>query len=62
MDKRIFLIYTKLGADRLRHTYHAWFETEEQLKSFVEKQQKEASDFEVDLSIEILDYRPLLAS
>lgn len=62
MDKRIFLIYTKLGKDCLRHAYHAWFEDEAQLKGFVKKQQKEDSDFEVDLSIEILDYRPLLVS
>lgn len=61
MDKRIFLIYTKLGTDRLRHSYHAWFEDEGQLQGFIEKQKGEAPGFEIDLSIEILNYRPLLA-
>ena len=60
MDKRIFLTYTKTGADRIRHTYHAWFENEETLQGFIKKQKKETADFEIDLSIEILDYRPLL--
>lgn len=60
MDKRIFLIYTKLGTDRLRHAYHAWFEDEDQLQGFIERQKGEALGFEIDLSIEILNYRPLI--
>ena len=60
MDKRIFLIYTKLGTDRLRHAYHAWFEDEDQLPGFIERQKGEALGFEIDLSIEILNYRPLI--
>lgn len=55
MDKYFLLTYTKLGYDGLRHLYHAWFATERELRTFVER----SGDVEVDLAIEILSSRKI---
>ena len=34
MDKYFLLIYTDIGYDGLRHSYHAWFQTKEELLAF----------------------------
>lgn len=55
MDKYFLLTYTKLGYDGLRHLYHAWFATERELRTFVER----LGDVEIDLAIEIFSYRQI---
>ena len=55
MDKNFLLTYTDFGSDGLRHSYHAWFQTEEELHAFV----KAGSTIEEDLAIEILSCRIL---
>ena len=34
MDKYFLLIYTDIGYDGLRDSYHAWFQTKEELLAF----------------------------
>ncbi len=34
MDKYFLLTYTMNGKDGFRHSYHAWFETEKELRAF----------------------------
>lgn len=60
MDKRFLLVYTSLGHDGFRHSFHAWFETEAGLRTHVEEEQNEGRKPEVDLAIEILDYRSIV--
>ena len=57
MDKFFLLIYTCIGYDGFRHEYPAWFETEEEMRSFAETQKKKDRRMEVELSIEILSHR-----
>lgn len=57
MDKRFLLTYTCIGTDGFRHSYNAWFETEQDMQSFVEQEREKGKGFEEDISIEILNYR-----
>ena len=59
MDKLFLLTYTSTGYDGFRHSYHSWFETEDALKAFVRDEEEKGKDIEVDLSIEILNFRPV---
>ena len=34
MDKYFLLTYTMNGKDGFRHSYHAWFETEKELREY----------------------------
>lgn len=57
MDKRFLLTYTCIGNDGFRHSYNAWFETEQEMRFFVEQKRKEENGFEGDIAIEVLNYR-----
>lgn len=59
LDKMFLLTYTAEGDDGFSHSHHAWFKTEAELKSFVETEKAEEKNVEVDLAIEILEYRPV---
>lgn len=52
MDKYFLLTYTMNGKDGFRHSYHAWFETEKELRAFA----AEKEGLEVDLAIQIVLY------
>ncbi len=60
LDKMFLLTYTAEGQDGFRHACHAWLRTEEELKAFVQEEKENGSKPEVDLAIEILEYRPIL--
>ena len=47
MDKYFLLTYTMNGKDGFRHSYHAWFETEKELRAFA----AEKEGLEVDLAM-----------
>ena len=55
MDKYFLLIYTDIGYDGLRHSYHAWFQTEEELRRFEQADCRR----ERELAVEILSCRVL---
>lgn len=55
MDKYFLLTFIEYGHDGFRHFRHAWFETEDGLRAFVNKHEK----IEVDLAIEILSCREI---
>ena len=57
LDKMFLLVYTCVGYDGMRHSYHAWFSTEERMKRFVLKEKQRETGFESELSIEVLAYR-----
>lgn len=57
MDKFYLLTYTCVGYDGFRHSCHAWFETEDQMRCFAEKCRAKNDGMEIDLSIEILSHR-----
>ena len=59
LDKMFLLTYTAKGSDGFRHSYHAWFATEEELKSFIRKETDAGKEIETDLAIEIQEYRPI---
>lgn len=56
LDKRFLLCYTDTGADGLRHSYSAWFCSEEELRRFIGKKKKKGF-FQDDFAIEIKNYR-----
>ncbi len=58
LDKRYLLCYTELDENRIRHSRHAWFLTEEELRRFLEKRIRER-EAETELAVEILCYREL---
>ena len=60
MDKFFLLTYTDNGYDGLRHSYHSWFENEDEMKEFVARARKAGRDIEVDLAVEILSHREIL--
>ncbi len=60
IDKFFLLTYTCIGYDGFRHSCHAWFATEEKLRSFVEDCRAKKNGIEIDLSIEILSHREIL--
>lgn len=53
MDKYFLLTFTECGRDGFWHSRHAWFATEDDLRSFVETHRQ----IEIDLAIEILSCR-----
>ena len=55
MDKYFLLTYTMNGKDGFRHSYHAWFETEKELRAFA----AEKEGLEVDLAIQIVSCREI---
>ena len=55
MDKYFLLFYTDIGYDGLRHSYHAWFQTKEELLAFEQADCRR----ERELAIEILRCRIL---
>ncbi len=55
MDKKFLLTYTMDGMDGFRHSYHAWFETEEEMRAFA----AEKEGLEVDLAIQIVSCREI---
>ena len=55
MDKYFLLNYTMDGKDGFRHSYHAWFETEEAMRTFA----AEKEGLEVDLAIQILSCKEI---
>lgn len=59
MDKYYLLTYTGIGEDGFLHSYHAWFETEEELCRFVKKRKSRDKDTEIDLAIEIYRCRKI---
>lgn len=59
LDKMFLLTYTAKGYDGFVHSYHAWFATEEELRSFVREEKDAGREFETDLAIEIREYRPV---
>lgn len=59
IDKRFLLTYTCTGYDGFRHFCHSWFETEDALREFVQKEMENSKDLEPDLSIELLTYRQI---
>ena len=59
LDKRFLLTYTAKGEDEFAHFYHAWFKSEGELKAFIQEEEKKGREPEIDLAIEILDYRSL---
>lgn len=59
MDKFFLLTYTRIYEDGVRHGNHAWFQTEEQLRNYVQKMMQADVGFESDLAIEILDKREI---
>ncbi len=59
LDKLFLLTYTAKGYDGFAHSYHAWFATEEELRSFVCEQKAAGGEIETDLAIEIRDYRSI---
>lgn len=56
MDKYFLLTYTLDGIDGFRHAYHAWFETEDELRAFAAARE----GIEIDLAIEILSCREIV--
>lgn len=60
LDKMFLLIYTCIGFDGMRHSRHAWFLTEEKMKSFVMTNRESRAGFEIELSLEILSYRTVV--
>lgn len=59
MDKFFLLIYTVIGLDGLRHSRHAWFATEDELRAFVSAPENAEKALEVDLAIEVLSHRDI---
>ena len=59
LDKRFLLTYTAKGYDGIRHSYHAWFATEEELRAFLTEDASSDKELETDLAIEIGEYRPI---
>ena len=59
MDKFFLLTYTCIGYDGFRHAHHAWFETETQMKQFIEEYKEKGVAFETELAIEILSHREI---
>lgn len=59
MDKFFLLTYTYIGHDEMRHMGHAWFETEQNMREFVETMCRDGKEPEVDLALEILSYREI---
>lgn len=57
LDKRFLLTYTATGPDGFRHSYHAWFGTEDELMVFVQEERAGGRELETDLAVEILEYR-----
>ncbi|HIR13881.1 MAG TPA: hypothetical protein IAB31_08170 [Candidatus Choladousia intestinavium] len=57
MDKFFLLTYVNRGEDGFAHSYHAWFETEEELIAFARRARKRNEGMEIDLAIEIYRYR-----
>ena len=55
MDKYFLLTYTMNGKDGFRHSQHAWFETEKELRAFA----AEKEGLEVDLAIQIVSCREI---
>lgn len=60
MDKFFLLTYTCIDYDGLRRLHHAWFATEEDMKSFIKEYKEKDAAFEMDLAIEILSHREIL--
>ena len=59
LDKMFLLTYTAKGYDGFTHAYHAWFATEEELRSFVSEEESAGREIETDLAIEIQEYRSI---
>ncbi len=59
LDKMFLLTYTAEGGDGFSHSCHAWFRTEDELRAFVQGEKDRGVNPEVDLALEILDYRPI---
>lgn len=59
MDKSFLLIYTAVGYDGYRHSCHAWFETEEELRAFVAGDHAKKTELEAEFAIEILSHRDI---
>lgn len=59
MDKFFLLIYTAVGYDGYRHSCHAWFETEEELRAFATGDNAKKTELETELAIEILSHRDI---
>lgn len=55
MDKYFLLTYTMDGKDGFRHSYHAWFETEREMRAFMAGKE----GLEIDLAIRILSCREI---
>ncbi len=59
MDKKFLLTYTAAGYDGFPHSFHAWFGTEDELRTFVETESAKDAKLEVDLAVEIQACRPI---
>lgn len=59
LDKMFLVTYTAKGDDGFSHFYHAWFETEGELRAFTQGENAQKRSVEVDLAIEILEYRSI---
>lgn len=57
MDKFFLVTYNGIGWDGFYHSCHAWFRTEEELRSFVEQCREKNVKLEIDLAIEIVSHR-----
>lgn len=57
LDKLFLLTYTYVGYDGFRHSGHAWFSAEKEMQDFVKRNENTEAEMEIDLAIEILEYR-----
>jgi hypothetical protein len=59
MDKFFLLTYTILGEDGFYHSRYAWFQTEDEMRMFLEKSAAKGDVIETDLAIEVLSHRKI---
>ncbi|HIR28544.1 MAG TPA: hypothetical protein IAB84_11305 [Candidatus Choladousia intestinigallinarum] len=59
MDKFFLLTYVSIGQDGFLHSRHAWFETEEELRSFARSARDMDAEMEIELAIEIYGHREI---
>lgn len=59
LDKLFLLTYTYVGYDGFRHSCHAWFSTEKEMRDFVKRNENTETEMEIDLAIEILEHRKM---
>ena len=57
LDKMFLLTYTAKAEDGFPRFYHAWFRTEEEMRTFMQEEKARGREPEADLAIEVLEYR-----